>query len=212
MSDTNIEPHVTIVIPSQTMVHANFAVSLAAMVGFREGIRFTIANVKGTYHIMNRTHGAREAIKKNASHVLFIDSDMAFPQDALVRLLAADKDIIGTNYVQRAPPHRSLVVPKGNTAQEVSGVVEVDRLPTGFLLIKTEVFGKIEEPWFLTPWDIEAKDIQSEDYFFCDLACKHGFAIWMDVDLSLQMVHWGETGFRWSTNEQGYETVTSVKG
>jgi glycosyltransferase involved in cell wall biosynthesis len=192
------------------MVHAPFALSLAAMVAAQGGTEFALVNPKSSIVAASRNRGAKEALGLIPDWVLFLDSDLSFPANALARLLAADKDIIGCNYVMRAPPHASLACPKGSARQEVSGVAEVDRLPTGVLLIRAAVFDQMNAPWFAHPLT-EDGELLGEDYFFCDQARLCGFSIWMDTDLSLEIVHWGAMGFRWSPS--GYETIEdAVRG
>ena len=41
----------------------------------------------------------------SADEILWVDTDMQFPEDALLRLLAHDKDIVGCNYRTRTPPY-----------------------------------------------------------------------------------------------------------
>jgi hypothetical protein len=62
----------------------------------------------------------------------------------------------------------------------------MDRLPTGCLLIDTEVFANVKEPWFEFIGEHEG-----EDYSFCRKAIDAGFNIWCDIPLSLQLGHLG---------------------
>ena len=199
---------VCIVLPSGVMVHANFAIALASMCGTMFDVSIVIANPKGAYVHLNREHGVRLGLKYNASHILFIDTDMSFPPDTMRRLLKANKDIIGANYIRRTPPFEPLAATKDHLVTRATGLFEVRRMPTGLLLIKAEVFRRIPEPWFCVNWI--GSDIMGEDYLFCDMAREHGFEIWMDTNLSLEVVHWGEIGFRWS--ERGFDLVTGLNG
>lgn len=197
---------VVIVMPTGVMVHAKFAMSLAAMVGCINDIEIGLANPRSSIIATSRNLGVREALKLNPDYIMFIDSDMSFPKDSLYRLLAADKDIIGCNYLTRNPPHKSLA--RAKTSQ-VSGIAEVDRLPTGMLLIKASVFNALKQPWFAHPIQ-ENGDIGGEDYYFSDKAIEAGYKLFIDVPLSLQIVHWGEVGFAWATNEEGFVTVNDT--
>ncbi len=198
-------PKVAIVVPSMAMVHMRFAMALAGVVA--ESARYAvldIINPRGGVTAANRNQGVLRALKLDADYVLFLDSDMSFPSNTLVRLLAARKDIVGANYVARGPGHRSLVIPKGNVKTTAAGVVEVDKLPTGIMLIRTEVFKKLKKPWFIYPAFEE--DIGTEDYPFCDAAREAGYQIYCDIDLSLEVVHWGDMGFRWNA-QGGFDQV-----
>jgi len=206
---------VAIIIPSVATAPMKFAIALAAMVGSSR-VPISLINVQNAYVDLARNLGVRKALTQNADYVLFCDSDMSFPPDALHRLLAADKDIIGANYIRRAQPHTSLAKPMGNESAEVAGIVEVEQLPTGFVLIKRVVFESMPEPWFWLSMNgrstTESLDhymngILGEDYHFCDKAREHGIRIWMDTELSLEVVHWGQMGFRWADNADRYERV-----
>ena len=46
-----------------------------------------------------------QAYKEKCTHILFSDDDMEYPPDTLQKLLAHDKDLIGTLYnIRRLPP------------------------------------------------------------------------------------------------------------
>lgn len=204
-----MEIKVCVIIPSAVMVHMNFALSLVRMVAgsAMSGIKIGCLNSRGAYVQRNRFKGVRKAIEFGVDYVLFVDTDMSFPDNALVRLIAADKEIVGANYVRRAPPFDSLAKTNGGL---VSGVIEVEGMPTGLLLVKADVFKKLPEPWFEVNWN--GNDFVGEDYSFCGLAREHGFKIWMDCDLSAQVVHWGEMGFRWTGEGKGYGLVAEPLG
>lgn len=194
--------------PSLAMVHANFAMSLASMTCATSNVPMILANPKGAYIHLSREYGVRQALKFDASHVMFIDTDISFPPNTLHRLLEADKDIVGCNYVRRTPPFEPLAAAKDRLVTMASGLFEVSRLPAGLILIKSKVFKKIPEPWFCTNWI--GSEVMGEDYFFCDLARENGFELWMDTNLSLEIVHWSELGLRWSEN--GYDLIAGLDG
>lgn len=187
---------IAIVIPSGTLVHTQFALSLAAMVAHLHRVEVAFVNPKSSLVAASRNRGIRAALDLSPDHILFLDSDMSFPPDALERLISADKDIVGANYVMRNQPHKSLAIPLGREAQYVSGLVEVEGLPGGLVLLNPKVFHTMEQPWFETP-PVDGGELKGEDYHFFDKARALGFEVWLDCDLSLQVVHWGDMGFRW---------------
>lgn len=203
---------VVVIVPSITMVHMNFATSLAGMVAGSAmgGIDVGVLNPRGAYVQKNRFRGVKKALEFGVDYILFIDTDMSFPNNSLVQLIKAEKDIVGANYVRRAPPYDSLAKTTNGKSQFVSGIVEVDWIPTGLLLVKTDVFRALPRPWFEVKWN--GIDYVGEDYSFCNLARNHGYKIWMDCDLSAQVVHWGEMGFKWTGEGQGYSFVAENPG
>jgi len=106
--------------------------------------------------------------KKEFTHLLFIDSDIAFNEGAAGRLLEADKDVICIPYPLKAMGwDKCLDRIKDNKVKTVEdlrnkcfyrypfkvddpnainirkGVIEVTHSPTGFMMIKREVFDKM---------------------------------------------------------------------
>lgn len=199
-------PLVLIGVPSHDMLHANFAMALAQMtfrIGAIRPVRIGIINVKGSVVHHQRNKIVAEAQRLGASKLLFLDSDMSFPMVTLERLLLSDKAIIGATYAQRTGGHKNLAKPKGNERHDnANGVVQVDALPTGVLLIDMKVFDSLKRPYFrfeYTEEDVAAGTPPSErgeDYEFCRRAREAGIPVWCDVELSWEIIHWGEAGWR----------------
>lgn len=119
----------------------------------------------------------------DATHILFIDDDMIMPPNGLVRLLSHNVPIVGALYFARTPPHLPIAYRHVEDNQWVAitnynaGLQEVDAIGAGFLLVKTEVFKKIQRPWF------EFSDKMGEDMYFCLQAGKAGYTILLDGDV-----------------------------
>lgn len=136
-------------------------------------------------------HGNREAIAQFAidngsSHLLFIDSDMAFDRDAVLRLVERNKDVIGADYNHRRLP----LVGTARNKVENDGIVECESVATGFMLIKTDVLKKMPHPWFFWKYNDKGEVTMAEDYWFCEKAREAGASIWVDNTLSVK--HIGE--------------------
>lgn len=118
-----------------------------------------------------------------ATHLLFLDDDMLFPKNGLIRLLSHDLPVVSGFYVGRNPPHLPVAYRKVDENQWIpitkfcAGLQEVDALGAGFLLIKTEVFKDWPRPWF------EFSDKMGEDMYFCEEAKRRGFSIYLDFDV-----------------------------
>jgi hypothetical protein len=206
----SLEARVAIAIPSHSDAPVKFALALSALVGSSMDIRVTLMNVQGAYLPVARNTLVEKALREQGvERILFVDTDMLFPPDSLHRLWTADKDIVGANYVRRGVPHDSLARGMNGASQNVHGIVEVEQLPTGLMLVKCSVFERLERPWFMTPWLEDAKNILSEDYYFCDKARANGFSVWMDTQLSTEILHLGDVGFRW-LGAGNYERVEMV--
>lgn len=107
-------------------------------------------------------------LKSQATHLLFLDADLGFQADDVVRMLQADKDIIGGQYakkkinwdvvksvVQNRPDIPSAAInavvaestfkPIGDSLTfNINEPVEVESIATGLMLVKREVFEKME--------------------------------------------------------------------
>lgn len=204
LADLKNKRQILIGIPSNDDVKANFAMAFGAMNYYNglAGIATAIANQKGSILPANRNRLIGDARGLNCSHLLQIDSDLSFPPYALARLLSHKKPIVGATYARRSQPHDNLAVPLNRQpVQNAAGLTAVDRLPTGMLLIEMEVFKKIKQPVFRFPTLDEcepypAGNIEGEDYYFCDSARQAGYEVFLDVELSFNLIHWGEAGWR----------------
>lgn len=187
---------VMIGMPSGEMVHADFAYDLARLVGYTQLVRPDIAmmlySVKGTYLPRARNALANEALAKGCSHLLFVDSDMRFPKDALIRLLGHEKSIVAANYPTRQHP----VLPTAldahrNPVFRVEAVETVAIAGMGLMLIDMAVFLAVEKPWFAIGYSKAIDDYSGEDTFFCQKAAQAGHPTWIDGPLSEQVEHCG---------------------
>ncbi len=96
------------------------------------------------------------AIAQGCSHILFVDDDMAYQPDLLMKLLDNDLDIVSGLYLSRAYPHEPFafdVADEDGACQPmylVGGeprIVPIVAAGFGFLLVKTSIFTKLEKPY-----------------------------------------------------------------
>jgi hypothetical protein len=189
------------------MVHTMFTYDLVNMVAnhtlnTNDAISLKIS--QGTLIANQRAELCLDAMREKCTHVLFIDSDMRFPHDMIERLLQHDLDIVATNCARRRMPtgptaqiykengERELVY----TMPESTGLQEVGSVGMGVMLIKANVFAKLAEPWFETPWRHDKRGYIGEDVFFCKKARDAGFKIWIDHDVSKEIGHIGMFEFK----------------
>lgn len=162
-------------------------------------------------------------LASEASHLLFIDADLGFEVTDIIRMLAHDLDVLGAPYpAKRLPP--ALI---GNVLIEqrtVDGVVVTGSqtrgeaylahdVPTGFLLVKREVFevmiskmpeiayvndiagagfGEVHHAFFDCFIDDDRRYL-SEDYAFSRRWQFLGGQVW--IDSKARLSHWGTHGF-----------------
>lgn len=183
---------IAICTPSRDVVQATFTYDLVQLVQHMPAVLFTIA--LGTTLPNLRTSLVRRALSAQASHILFLDSDMRFPADTLDRLLPAEAAIIGANCQQRTQQHTTARVgDQFVSSQDRIGRQTVETLGFGVTLIRADVFSRIPEPWFGMPFD--GDKYVGEDVFFCHRAREAGLTIQIDHDLSQLVKHTGSVEF-----------------
>lgn len=195
--------YIAVCTPARDMVHANFTFCLVNMVAYHtlntpDAICLKIN--QGTLIQNQRADLCLEAMREDCTHVLFIDSDMTFPQDMVGRLLSHDKDIIATNCARRrlptGPTARGLNGELIYSMPDSTGLEEVESIGMGVMLISRKVFEKLSEPWFETPWRTDKRGYIGEDVFFCRKATAAGFKIYIDHDVSKEIGHIGTFEFK----------------
>lgn len=143
-----------------------------------------------------------DAKKKGVSKILWLDSDMRFPRQALHMLLRHNEPVVGVNYVTRRPPYRFTAATLDNkpleTRPDDTGLVEVGHIGFGCLLTDVSVFWD-EGPWFAFDWYKSQEEdrwkIVGEDVFFCRELRTRGHKIYVDSELSVACGHAGEFTF-----------------
>ena len=181
---------------------------------FQHGVSFNLSHMSGCSLItMARNSLVNEFLKTDCQELLFIDSDVVASADDILRLLAqsTDKDITAGLYPRRAPDKFFFLdIPRDENGNMIfdGSMLKVNRVGTGFMLIKRRVFEKLRDEH--PEWEYLAKGEDEtayaffdlavmegryvgEDYLFCDRARKAGFECWVDVEISLP--HIGQEEF-----------------
>lgn len=152
---------------------------------------------QGPLVYLNREHLVLDALKKDFTHLFFVDSDVCFTPDTLDKLLAHDKDIVAANYNMRIMPltptvrmlkeGKEVVVPMAELPKDL---FKCYAAATGCMLIKMDVFKKLKRPWFFYEAPSETDEGKGEDVFFCKKAHEAGYDVWLDP--KVQVGHIGE--------------------
>ena len=142
--------------------------------------------------VSNRTFLVKESIKNGATHLLFVDSDMIFPDDTIPRLLAHKKKIVGVRYKKREFPVEWLYKPVGEESEK--DIFTVKHVGTGLMLIDLSIFTDkkkpLGSPWFCFGRDSQGALVMGEDVWFCNTAWEAGYDVF--VDPTLKIGHLGE--------------------
>lgn len=193
-----------IAVPSHDTVSTNFSMAYAQLFYFcgLHHLPLVQCNYRGSILPKSRNALVEMARTYNASHIMFIDSDISFQKEAVGKLFAHQKPIVGATYPRRSQPHDNLVTPLiQERAEYASGLVPVASMPTGFMLIDMTVFDKLEKPYFQFP--VIDGQIVGEDVHFCNAARAAGFEINLDIDVSHDLIHWGENGYKVTSPKEG---------
>lgn len=157
---------------------------------------------------------ADAAVKNDVPYVMFIDDDVELPLGAckhLIQILASSDDDVmaaGGIYVTKQDPCEPVVFKdishgpywrwKKNT------IFPCEMIGLGCLLFKTEVFRRIEKPWFR---DIDTPTITcTDDAFFFSKMKLHGFK--MLADAYVLPTHWDyESGKGYRMADDSYPMI-----
>lgn len=201
---------VAICVPCRDTVMTGFAFDLAKLCAYEgvtrcaKGGSLMIYQVPGTLIFNQRERLAEEALKDGADAILWVDSDMRFPKDALEILLSRDLPIVGVNATTRKFPIKPTALdidPETNDLVKVdskgkTGLEQVMGVGFGMILIKKEVFKAAQKPWF---WfeQTDKGGIIGEDIYFCAKAFDAGYKSVIDHDLSMHIRHIGTYEYGW---------------
>ena len=170
---------------------------------------------------MSKARNALTALflRSKYDYLLFIDADVEFKPEAVIRMLVTKKDIILTPYRVKFPHDPNLTkysisFPDDNKVPILPGdIVEIAEGPAGLMLIKRKVFEflmdsctrlKIKHPFkkesdpylynfWDTTFDMDQGLWRGEDISFCRLARDYGFKIYANI--KSQTTHHGTYGW-----------------
>lgn len=161
MPDQNIQiPSGLCVITTYGQVQAQTSQCLLDARSFAEKnglLNVSYQMIPGTLVEKARNEAVRTMLRQGAGWLLFVDGDMVFPADSLIRIVrTAYGEIPVADAVGAYCPLRGeLALPtidSGTGTWESwfpnSGTVEVMRTGAAFLLVKRPVFEKLKDPWF----------------------------------------------------------------
>lgn len=205
---------IMIAVPCMDQVPAPFAQSLAMIRKPDDDVACSFQ--MGSLIYTSRNNLALQAMKAEFDYMLWLDSDMVFQQDLLVKMKQVmdekDMDFLTGLYFRRVPPFTPVLFDQLDIAEDGSctwtdfkdvpeGLFKVGGCGFGCVLIKTDVL-----------FDVQAKFGElfnpianmGEDLSFCWRARQCGYDIWCDP--SLVCGHVGYTVI----NDKFYESYRSV--
>jgi choline kinase len=183
-----------ICVPTRDTVHTLFAVSLCNLTNTltKNNIDFNVHIVAGSVICNSRTRLAKEALETGATHLLWLDSDMAFASNVVEQLLNHNKDIVAANYSTRYAPYQSVafVDPDDMDCRlnATNGLHKVWAVGMGCMLVKSQVYKDLPKPWFDHEYNKKLDNFSGEDIYFCNQAMHHGYEVYVDADVKLSHI------------------------
>ena len=201
-------PSVMIAVPAMEMVNAEFAQHLAMSCAnlVAHGIRINMAFNIGSVITIARRNLVDIFLKSDFDHIFWVDSDMKFPIDAPIRLLARNKDIVGANYRRRRFPNPNFTGMSGSagkftefkTTDNSPAMELIDVLPHGLVMVKRAVYEKVAQPHYIQEFIPDLNLEIGEDIYFCQKAIAAGYEVWCDQELSREVSHIGIFHFNYN--------------
>jgi hypothetical protein len=165
---------------------------------------------------------------KESTHLMFIDADIGWEPWHLLVMLNRNVDVIGGLYPMKSLPVKWCVNGFEGAEEGPDGLQEVSKTGTGFMLIKREVFEKLNahpatkpfindiglpvelNPYMKTYFDTAVRENRyySEDWTFCENWRDIGGKVWVDKRVLLK--HTGHYVFDFQTQDQLYKDLHNL--
>ena len=165
---------------------------------------------------------------KESTHLMFIDADIGWEPWHLLVLINAQKDVIGGLYPMKSLPVKWCVNGIPGAPEPDGSLIEVTKTGTGFLLIKRDVFEKLNahpatkpftndigldpalNQYMKTYFDTAVREgrYYSEDWTFCENWRDIGGQVWVDKRVLLR--HVGTYVFDGTTQDKLYEDLHAM--
>lgn len=183
-------------------VSPEWAVSLAGQ-NYPLNVRRMMSALKGEEIGKARNTIAHDSVKRRAKYLWFLDDDVAVPFHAVRSLMFtlenadAETMVAAGIYCAKTFPTEPIVY-RGNGdgafwKWKAGDIFECSGIGTGCMVIKTELFNHLPEPWFKTVDESGTPEVPvlqtTDDMYFCDQVINAGFKILADTNV--MCVHWG---------------------
>lgn len=182
---------ILIAVPCMDQVPFTFAQSLSTLEKIGE---CKLAMKSGSLIYTSRNSLAMMAIQMDADFVFWLDSDMVFKSDTLVRMMDTlkknDLDILTGLYFRRVPPYSPVLFDKLEQNGEITEFSEFNKIPDelfevggcgfGCVLMKTDVFFDVQSKFgnMFAPMGNNGEDVA-----FCIRARDCGYKIYCDPSI-----------------------------
>lgn len=132
------------------------------------------------------------------THAFWVDTDMRYPKDTLLRLLAYEAPAVCVNYTRRNAPYLPVAMDTSKdmeplyTTAESTGLEQVGACGFGVVLLRLADLKDLKEPYFMVGFNRDTKMYLGEDVYFCIKLSEIGLPLMVDHDLSKECAHIGK--------------------
>jgi hypothetical protein len=126
---------------------------------------------------------------------------MMFPPTTALRLLEHDKDIVACNYMRRSKPLKTVAYTDLNDwnswvpLEPQEDLIKVQGVGMGCMLMKLDMFDKLEKPYFEFQYKENTEDYFGEDFILLGKLRNLGYDVFIDTILSVDIKHLGIYAF-----------------
>lgn len=144
---------------------------------------------------LNRNEFAKTLVQSDFTHVLMLDTDHLHAPDIVEQhakwlIDNPEKLVIGGLHFRRGEPFDPCIFLKSKDGKLYApvewpkGLIKVDAIGHGSILISRKVFEQIKPPWWAYTYDVNSWKFPSEDLYFSHLCEQAGIALWADTTIT----------------------------
>ncbi len=176
---------------------------VSGLLKMRSKYPVNIQMLKSSILYISRENLVKAALKYGVDYIMFLDSDQIIEEDTIDRMAAhleKGENIVTTLIFRKDPPFYPCVFSKQEElsnkqislkfydleVQDLSKPFYVENCGMGCIMMKTEIFKKIPEPWFL-PRPYTGEDIA----FIYEATHNYGYKVLCDPTIQI-----GHVGFK----------------
>lgn len=173
---------------------ARYTMFWQCLTTLRTPVNTAVDVMVGSDRAVGRNKVVERSLERGSEWCFFVDDDHTFRPEILTWLLHHDKPIVGALYLQRTTPFLPIAMGTRGDAgwwpldledAPEHGLVEVEGIGTGGLLIRSEVFHALRESDPSALFFRHTTE-QSEDLHFCSrVRDELGWPIFVDMDSRL---------------------------
>ena len=204
-------PSVMLLVPSGDMMHSQttYGLTMAMANMVAQGIQVAATFETASTIAYARRKLTEHFMKSTCDFAWWVDSDMAFPMDAPIRLLNRGVPLVGCNYRRRYFPTPNFTAMNGEPGKTVEyattdaspDMERVDCIPHGMMMVHRSVYMRVPGPHYVFDYNPQTNIEVGEDYYFCAKVRAAGIDVWCDNALSKAIAHVGVFNYNYNLSQ-----------